>query len=58
MLIHTLWAILDGSRDPALADNPDLNYGDAVEVRLLLETLPSGPAPPEAPKTSGQGLNS
>ena len=39
VLIPTLQAILDGSRDPALADNPDLDYDDAVEVRLLLETL-------------------
>ncbi len=38
-LIPTLQAILDGSRDPALAENPDLDYDDAVEVRLLLETL-------------------
>ncbi len=42
MLIPTLQAILDGSRDAALADNPDLDYGDAVEVRLLLETLARG----------------
>ncbi|MCH8807710.1 MAG: hypothetical protein IH986_16725 [Planctomycetes bacterium] len=39
VLIPTLQAILDGSRDAALADNPDLTYIDAVEVRLLLETL-------------------
>ncbi len=39
VLIPTLQAILNGSRDPALADNPDFNYDDAVEVRLLLETL-------------------
>ena len=39
MLIPILQAILDGSRDPALTDNPDLYYRDAVEVRLLLETL-------------------
>ena len=39
VLIPTLQAILDGSRDPALADNPDLDYTDAVEVRLLLETV-------------------
>jgi hypothetical protein len=40
VLIPTLQAILDGSRDPAPADNADLDYTDAVEVRLLLETLP------------------
>ena len=41
-LIPTLQAILDGSRDAALADNPDLDYDDAVEVRLLLETVADG----------------
>ncbi len=40
VLIPILQAILNGGRDPALADNPDLDYDDAVEVRLLLETLP------------------
>jgi hypothetical protein len=39
VLIPTLQAILDGSRDPALANNPDLHYTDAVEVRLLLDRL-------------------
>ncbi len=39
VLIPILMTILDGSRDPALADNPDLDYDDAVEIRLLLETL-------------------
>ena len=41
VLIPTLQAILDGARDPALTDNPDLDYDDAAEVRLLLETLPA-----------------
>ena len=37
-------------RDAALADNPNLNYTDAVEVRLLLETLPPPAEPaPTAP---------
>ena len=39
VLIPILQAILDGSHDAALADNPDLHYTDAAEVRLLLETL-------------------
>ncbi|MCZ6653650.1 MAG: hypothetical protein O7D91_11565 [Planctomycetota bacterium] len=41
-LIPTLQAILDGSRDAALADNPDLGYDDAAEVRLLLDKLAGG----------------
>ncbi|MCP4590113.1 MAG: hypothetical protein GY842_05165 [bacterium] len=40
-LIPTLQAILKGDRNPALADNPDLDYDDAAEVRLLLEALPA-----------------
>ena len=34
-----LQAIVDGNRDPGLADDPDLDYRDAVEVQLLLENL-------------------
>jgi tetratricopeptide (TPR) repeat protein len=34
-----LIAILAGSRDPTLADDPGLYYQDAVELRLLLESL-------------------
>jgi tetratricopeptide (TPR) repeat protein len=37
--IHALQAILNGSRDPALANAPDLNYGMAAEILLLIETL-------------------
>ena len=37
-----LIAILEGSRDPALANDPALHYMDAVELRLLLEELGSG----------------
>ena len=38
------WASLavNGSHDAALANNPELDYDDAVEVRLLLETLAGG----------------
>jgi hypothetical protein len=38
-LVSTLQAILRGSRDPALAENPALSYDLAVEVQLLLEAL-------------------
>ena len=38
-LIPALQAILAGDRDPALADDPKLDYDDAVELRLLLEEL-------------------
>ena len=34
-----LQAILTGSRDPALAADPRLDYDDAAELRLLLERL-------------------
>jgi tetratricopeptide (TPR) repeat protein len=39
LLIHNLQAILKGERDPALADDPNLEYDDAVELILLLEAL-------------------
>jgi hypothetical protein len=38
-LVPKLQAILNGSRDPALADDPDLYYTDAVEMKLLLAKL-------------------
>ena len=38
-IFTALIAILSGSRDPSLADNPDLYYDDAAEVLLLLEQL-------------------
>jgi tetratricopeptide (TPR) repeat protein len=37
--IRALQAIVVGSRDPALADAPDLDYGMAAEILLLIETL-------------------
>ncbi len=40
-LIQAMVAILNGSRDPALADDPALNYADAAEVLFLLERLSS-----------------
>ncbi|MBF0309351.1 MAG: tetratricopeptide repeat protein [Magnetococcales bacterium] len=38
-LFPVLNSILDGNRDPALADTPGLDFDDAVEVELLLEQL-------------------
>jgi hypothetical protein len=38
-LLTKLQAILRGDRTPALADDPDLYYDDAVELQLLLEQL-------------------
>jgi hypothetical protein len=38
-LIAKLQAILDGDRTPGLADDPALEYDDAVELRLLLEGI-------------------
>ena len=37
--IRALQAIVNGSRDPSLADAPDLHYGMAAEILLLIETL-------------------
>jgi tetratricopeptide (TPR) repeat protein len=37
-----LQAILAGERNPALAEDSDLDYDDAVELRLLLEELGKG----------------
>ena len=41
LMISKLQAILQGDRDPALADDPNLEYDDAVELKLLLEALNS-----------------
>ncbi|MEW6211487.1 MAG: tetratricopeptide repeat protein [Acidobacteriota bacterium] len=41
VFIPKLQAILQGDRDPALADDPNLDYDDAVELQLLLEALQS-----------------
>jgi tetratricopeptide (TPR) repeat protein len=38
-MIPKLQAILKGDRDPALADDPNLDYDDAVELQLLLAQL-------------------
>lgn len=40
-MIPKLQVILQGDRDPALAEDPALNYDDAVELMLLLEKLES-----------------
>jgi hypothetical protein len=42
-LITALQAVLRGSRDPALAADPDLDYRDAAELLLLLESLAARP---------------
>lgn len=38
-LLAPLEAVLNGSRDPALADDPKLDFDDAAELLLLIETL-------------------
>ena len=38
-LIQIVIAILNGSRDSSLADNPDLDYRNAAEILFLLERL-------------------
>ena len=38
-LIPALKRILAGSRDPALADDPKLDYDDAAELKLLLKQI-------------------
>ena len=40
-LVRQLLRIFGGERDPALAEEPELNYGNAVELRLLLEAVGS-----------------
>ncbi|PSN78313.1 hypothetical protein C8B47_17490, partial [filamentous cyanobacterium CCP4] len=40
-LIQAMVAILNGSRDPALADDPALDYDDAAEVLFFIERLSS-----------------
>jgi hypothetical protein len=39
VLAAKLKAVLSGERDPALADDPELYYQDAVGLRLLLNAL-------------------
>ncbi|HEU4833729.1 MAG TPA: AAA-like domain-containing protein [Pyrinomonadaceae bacterium] len=41
--IRALQAIIAGSRDRTLADAPDLHYGMAAEILLLIETLEKPP---------------
>lgn len=40
-LLAKLQSLLAGDRTPAFATDPELNYMDAAEVQLLLESLPS-----------------
>lgn len=47
-LLKALQRVLSGEHDPTLADDPNLTYLDAVELRLLLEglsTLTPNPSP-------------
>lgn len=39
LLLSKLQAVLHGDRNPALVDDPNLEYDDAVELQLLLEAL-------------------
>ena len=39
VLFPKVLAVLRGERDPALADDPELNYDSAAELLLLIETL-------------------
>ena len=52
-VLAALQALLAGARDPALAADPRLDFGDAAELRLLLDQL--GPAHEE--DTTWQALN-
>jgi len=38
-LVPALQSVLDGSRDVTLADDPNLDYDDAAELLLLIESL-------------------
>ena len=40
-MVPKLQAILNGDRNPALANDPELYYADAAEVRLVLERVKS-----------------
>ena len=44
-LLPKLQAILRGARDPSLAADPDLDYDDAAELKLLLDQLARGRKP-------------
>jgi len=37
--LKRLQTILEGARDPALADDPELDYRESAELLLLLERL-------------------
>jgi hypothetical protein len=38
-LMQAILTLLNGSRDPALADDPALHYADAAEILFLIERL-------------------
>ena len=39
VMVPKLWAVIEGNRNPALPDDPKLDYSVAAELKLLLETL-------------------
>ncbi|MEK8020089.1 MAG: hypothetical protein VSS75_024720 [Candidatus Parabeggiatoa sp.] len=39
LLVSKLQAILNGDRNPKLADDADLGYEEVVELRLLFSSL-------------------
>ncbi|MEZ4709400.1 MAG: tetratricopeptide repeat protein [Caldilineaceae bacterium] len=43
LLIQAMRSIFNGARDPALADDPALNYADAAEILFLLARLDPQP---------------
>jgi tetratricopeptide (TPR) repeat protein len=52
-LIQAMVTILNGSRDPALADDPALDFGDAAEVLFLIQRLtPQAGQPNSSPPSS------
>jgi hypothetical protein len=52
-LIQAMVAILSGSRDETLADDPALNYADAAEVLFLIQRLtPQAGQPNSSPPSS------
>ncbi|MCI5211965.1 MAG: hypothetical protein D3910_25020 [Candidatus Electrothrix sp. ATG2] len=55
-MIQLLQKVLNGSRDPALADDPALDYDDAAEVLFLMERL-EGESVPEGRTNIAQGFN-
>ena len=53
-VLTALRAVLAGTRDPALADDPALDYDDAAEILMLLERLCGIRAAPSINASSGE----